>query len=154
MSLINLGVIGLHTFITYIFLIFCLSQLSHRLYAQVDFDELLIITLLGSAVETSMIVGDTSLLAGIVSAATLLASNWLVGRLVDRWGWFRHQLLGHPMLLVCQGNLLTSNLRKALLTKADILEGIRAYGFEKIEQVKLAVLEIDGSISVVPIDDK
>jgi len=154
MSILNLGIIGLHTFIIYIFLIFCLSQISHRLTAQVDFDELLIITLLGSSVETSMIAGDTSLVAGIVSATTLLASDWLISRLVDRWGWFRHFLLGHPTVLVCEGNLSTKNLSKTLLTEADVLEGMRAYGYDKIEQMKLVVLEIDGSISVVPKDEK
>jgi len=150
---LNLGIIALHTFVIYIFLIACISQLNHRLFAQINFEELLIITLLGSAVETSMIAGDTSLAAGIVSAATLLASNWLLGRLVERWGWFRHLVMGHPILLVSQGNLLTAGLRKTMLTREDVLESIRNYGFEKIEQVKLAVLEIDGSISVVPIEE-
>ncbi|MDR3574655.1 MAG: DUF421 domain-containing protein [Anaerolineaceae bacterium] len=152
-NLLNLGIISLHTLIIYAFLIFCLSQLNHRLLAQVNFDELLIIALLGSAVETSMIAGNTSLAAGIVSASTLFASDWILSRMVDRWGWLRRLLMGHPILLVCQGNLLTQKLHEANLSKADVLESIRNYGYETIEQVKLAVLEIDGSISVVPKED-
>jgi Predicted membrane protein len=154
MSLLNLGVIGLHSILIYFFLIICMSHLNHRLRAQVSIDELLIVTLLGSAVETSLIGGNTALLAGIVSAATLIASNWLLSHLVYRWRWLHDFLIGHPILLVNEGNLMPDKLREASLTEEDLLESIREHGIEKIEQVKLAVLEIDGSISVIPKENK
>jgi uncharacterized membrane protein YcaP (DUF421 family) len=140
----------LHTVAIYAFLIVSLSLLDHRQVSQLGLVELVVVMVLGSAVETAMIAGDTSLHAGLIAAATLLICNRVFSLLLRRLPWMHRIFLGHPIPLVANGRLLPRRLREAGLTEADVLEGIRERGYEHLEEVRLAVQEIDGSISVVP----
>ncbi len=145
-------VVVLHTAAIYVFLIVTLSFLGQRQVSQLGIMELVVIMVLGSAVETPMVAADTSLLAGIVAASTLLLCNRLFSILVDRWDWLERVVVGRPIPLVYRGKLLRQGLNEAGLTEADVSEGIRERGYENIAEIKLAVLEIDGTISAVPSD--
>ena len=147
----QLGIVVLHTLAIYFFLILTLSLLGHRETTQLSPIEVVIIMVLGSAVETSMVAGDTSLLAGLTSAATLLLCNWGFSRLLSRFRLLRRILIGHPIPLVYNGQVLPKRMAATGLSMDDILEGLRERGYDNIQQVRFAVLETDGSISVVPI---
>ena len=150
----QLGTVALHTLAIYIFLILTLSLLGHRETTQLSPIEVVIVMVLGSAVETSMVAGDSSLLAGLTSATTLLVCNWGFTRLLNRSRRLRRVLIGHPIPLVYNGEILPKRMAAAGLSMDDILEGVRERGFDDLKQVRLAVLETDGSISGVPIENK
>jgi uncharacterized membrane protein YcaP (DUF421 family) len=150
--LIELATVALHTTLIYVFLILGLSLLGHRETSQLSPVEIVIIMVLGSAVETSMVAGDTTLLAGLTSAATLLVCNWGFTRLLNRWKWLRRFIMGHPITLVYNGKILTQRMEAAGLSQDNILEGVRERGYADVSQVRFAVLETDGSISVVPVE--
>jgi uncharacterized membrane protein YcaP (DUF421 family) len=139
-----------HTALLYLFLILTLSLLGHRQLSELGITELVILMLLGSAVEVALVAGDTSLQAGLVSAATLLLTNRLLLALVRRWDWLERIIVGRPIPLVYNGTCLPARIREAGLSEDDVLEGMRERGYDDIKQVRLAVLEIDGAISVVP----
>ncbi len=109
---------------------------------------------MGSSVETAMVTGNTSLPAGLASAATLLISNYFISRLLRRHTLLRRLVVGRPIPLVYKGRYLPKRIDAAGLTEDDVLEGIRERGYENLDEVKLAVLEIDGSISVIPNEGK
>jgi uncharacterized membrane protein YcaP (DUF421 family) len=140
------------TFAIYAFLVVCLLVVGRRQVAQITFVELVVIMVLGSAVETSMVAGDTRLIAGLVSATTLLLADRLLSVALARWTWLRRHVLGGPVLLVHDGALLLDNLRRVDLTPADVESAIRERGYAGPEALRYAVLEIDGSIGVIPID--
>lgn len=148
--ILELAPVVLQTFVIYIFLIFGLSLLGHRDTAQLGPLEVVIIMVLGSAVETSMVAGDTGLLAGLTCATTLLICNWGITRVLAHWKWLRKILIGQPIVLVYNGKLLSNHMREAGLSQDDIMEGIRERGYDDLGQLRLVVLEADGSISAVP----
>ncbi len=150
--LLALGTVVLHTFVIYLFLILVLSLRSQRQISELGSTELVIIMVLGSSVETAMVAGDLSLLAGLTSAATLLVSNRLLSLVMERWPGLRRLVVGRPILLVHNGRILFKHLRAAGLTEDDLLEGMRERGYDNLAQVRLAILEIDGTISVLPRD--
>jgi uncharacterized membrane protein YcaP (DUF421 family) len=133
----------------YLFLITLLRLAGRRQLAQLSALDLVVVLLLGSAVETAMIHGDTSLLAGLVSAATLLVLNRLLSLLFLRSSRLSHLVNGGPILLVHDGRVLDSHLARAGLTTPDLAAALRARGYEGPAGVVEAVLETDGSISVV-----
>ncbi|MGE5141542.1 MAG: DUF421 domain-containing protein [Rudaea sp.] len=145
----ELGRVVLHTLIIYVFLIFVMSLLGRRQSSELSLTELVVIMVIGSSVETSMIGGDTSLQAGLVSAATLLAANRALSSLMQRHAWLRHVVVGRPIILVHNGRILNKNIREAGLSPDDVLEGVRERGYDGLADVRLAVLEMDGTISVV-----
>src|SRR5690349_25029534 len=102
-----------HTLAIYAFLIFGLRVLGRRQTGQLTVLDLTIIILLGSAVETAMIAGNTRLVAGLVSAATLLAANRVLTRIVCRSRRLRRLIVGNPVLLVHNGHFIEEHLKKA-----------------------------------------
>jgi uncharacterized membrane protein YcaP (DUF421 family) len=144
-----LPVIG-HTLAIYVFLILGFSLIGRRQISQITYVELAIVMILGSAVETAMVAGDTGLIAGLASASTLLVANRLLAILVTRSRWLRRRLIGGPLILVHDGAFVPENLRRVGLTEADVLEAMRERGFGGPAGVRYAIFEVDGSTSVVP----
>lgn len=142
--------IVLRTTAVYVFLILGLRLAGKREMGQMTVFDLAVILVLANAVQNAMVGPNTSLVGGLVAAATLLVLNSLMSwlrfnfRPVARW------LGGVPTVIIQDGRYVTENLRKEGLTEEDIATALREHGVEHPEQVHLANLEVDGSISVVP----
>ncbi len=147
---ISLGYVVLNTITVYLLLIVGISKIGGRLRSQIGFGELLIVALLGSSVETSLIAGNVSLAAGLVSLSTLLLTNRLLTTLIRRHPRIRRLILGQPIVLFNRGKLFPRRLHSMGMDEDDLLEGIRLRGYETLDQVRMIILEIDGSISVIP----
>jgi uncharacterized membrane protein YcaP (DUF421 family) len=140
----------LHTLVIYTFLIMMMRFLNRRQLGQLTVIDLVIIILLGSAVETAMVNANTSLAAGLVCAATLLGGNWLLSRLFLRSRRLRHLVVNGPTVLIHDGKFVDEHLRRAGLTKSDVMEALREREQGDVSKVRFAVLETDGTINVVP----
>src|SRR5512142_3299350 len=147
---VSLGSVVLNTVVMYLLLIIGISKIGGRLRSQIGFGELLIVALLGSSVETSLIAGNVSLAAGLVSLSTLLVTNWVLTKLLHRHPRFRHLILGQPVVLFNRGKMFPRRMRSMGMDEDDLLEGVRLRGYETFDQVKMIILEIDGSLSVIP----
>jgi uncharacterized membrane protein YcaP (DUF421 family) len=133
----------------YLFLIAILRLIGRRQLAQLTALDLIVVLLLGSAVETAMIHGDISLAAGFVSAATLLVLNRLLTLVFLRAPRLSHLVNGGPILLVHDGAVIEEHLRRVGITQPDLDAALRSRGFADSGGVREAVLETDGSITVV-----
>ncbi|MGY0634765.1 DUF421 domain-containing protein [Luteimonas sp. A478] len=111
--------------------------------------DLVVVVLLGTAVQNSLISDDTSLVGGLILAATLLGLNWLVGFISARWKLFDSVVEGQPVVLVRHGKVFDDELRRQSLTLSDLEIAMREAGCQDISEVDLAMLETSGDISVV-----
>ena len=143
-----------NTTIIYLAIILFLGFFGFRLKTMVSIIELIVALMLGSAVETALIAGNKSLLAGVASVATLLILNRLLSFLLQRSKWLRRLLVGSPKLLFYHGRFLRQNIRKAGLTEEDVEAGFRHHGYSDPDQVSLAVFEVSGEITVIPKDEE
>jgi uncharacterized membrane protein YcaP (DUF421 family) len=84
-----------------------------------------------------------------VAAPVILTLNFVVGSLRASFGLAERLFEGSPTLIVHDGQLVLDHLRKEHLSEADILQAMREHGIDDLGQVKLAVLEADGSISII-----
>jgi uncharacterized membrane protein YcaP (DUF421 family) len=134
----------------YLFLVVMFRIFGRRQLGQLTVVDLLVVLLLGSSVETAMIHGDVSLAAGLVSAATLLALNKVLTWVLLRSERFAHLVAGGPVLLVHEGAPVTEHLRRVGMTPEDLAEALRDRGYEGLGEVRDAILETDGSVSVIP----
>lgn len=151
-TLLDLGLVAVHTLVLYSFLIAGFSLLGRRQSSELTATELVVIMMIGSAVETGLVAGNKTLSAGLVSAGTLLLFNHFFTLLMRRRPAFRHLLMGRPIPLVYKGRFLPARLRQAGLTEDDVLEGMRLRGYDRVDSVRLAMLEIDGVVSVLPME--
>jgi uncharacterized membrane protein YcaP (DUF421 family) len=145
-----LGPVALHTVAIYLFLITMLRLVGRRQMGQLTVVDLVIIILLGSAVETAMVNGNVSLPAGMVCAGVLLLLNRALSALFARSHRLRHLAFGGPVLLIHDGLFVEEHLRRAGLTEADVLEALREREEADVSCIRFAVLETDGTINVVP----
>ncbi|MGH2459221.1 MAG: DUF421 domain-containing protein [Chloroflexota bacterium] len=139
-----------HTVVIYLLLILGLSFLGRREIAQLTVAELTVLMVMGSAVETAMVAGNLSLLAGLTSATILFLCNRGFTFLIQRWPTFHRLAIGTPVILVHDGHVVPGNLRAVGLTEADVREGIRERGYAGPGDLRFVVLEVDGSIGVIP----
>jgi uncharacterized membrane protein YcaP (DUF421 family) len=146
----DLPVVAIYTFVVYVSLIAAFKLLGRRTLGQLTVVDLVIIIIMGSAVETAMVHGNLSLPAGVVSASTLLATNRLIAHLATKNEWFHKLISPSPVLVVADGKLISEHLMRNGLTPEDIFEAIRERGFGSIAEVKFAVMEEDGEINAVP----
>jgi uncharacterized membrane protein YcaP (DUF421 family) len=147
---IELGVVAATTAGIYLFLVVLLRVFGRRQLGQLTVVDILVVLLLGSAVETAMIHGDVSLAAGLVSAGTLLVLNRALTWALLRSGRFAHLVSGGPLLLVHDGTPVAQHLRRAGMTTEDLAEALRDRGYDSLDGVRDAILETDGSVSVIP----
>jgi len=122
---------------------------SRQLGQMTPFD-LVLILLIANAVQNAMVGSDVTIFGGLAAAATLLCVNRLAAFATDRIPLFRRALEGQVMLLLNDGQLIERNIQHAGLTDELVMQAIREHGFERADQVRMAVLEIDGTISIVP----
>ena len=142
--------VALHTVAIYLFLMLMIRLLGRRQLGQLTVIDLVVIILLGSAVETAMVKADTSLQAGLVCAGTLMLLNRIFSLTFLRFKRFSHLAGGGAILLVHDGKFVEEHLRRAGLTKEDVLEALREREESGIEDIRFAVMEKDGKINVVP----
>jgi uncharacterized membrane protein YcaP (DUF421 family) len=112
--------------------------------------DLVVVLVISNAVQNAMVGPDTSLTGGIVAAVTLLATNRLVTTIGLHDARLLRQLAGSPTLLVHEGQFLEDHLRSEGVTEQEVMQALREHGVDAIESVKAAVLETDGTISVIP----
>ncbi len=121
-----------------------------RALGQITPFDVLLIVLLGNAVQNALLGQDTSLAGGLLLAATLITLNYTVGWVTTRSRRMERLIEGEPVLVARDGKLLDSVLRRELITQADFDAAMRQQGCGGIEEVALALLEINGHITIVP----
>jgi len=145
-----LGGVVVRTLVVYVALLFGLRIAGKRELGQMSPFDLVVVLLIANAVQNAMVGSDTSLTGGLVAAAALLAINWVVGRLRLRYGWFEREIRGSATLLVNDGHFIEPHLRREGIDPEDVYMAMREHGVEELSQVKAAILEVDGTISIVP----
>ena len=115
--------------------------------------DLTLLLLISNAVQNAMVGPDNSLLGGILAAVTLLGMNYFVAELSGANRRFRKLVQGSPSLLIHNGELIPMHLAREHVSMDEIDRALREHGVASVHDVSLAVLEVDGSISVLKYDD-
>ena len=110
---------------------------------------LLLIVLLGNAVQNALLGTDTSLGGGLLLAATLIVLNYGVGWLTTRNRRMERMIEGEPTVIARDGRLLEGVLRRELISRADFDAALRQQGGLRIEDVQIALLETTGHITII-----
>lgn len=133
----------------YLFLLVGLRLLGKGEAAQLRTIDLVLLLILANALQNAMVGADTSLLGGIVAAATLLLLARLLRFVETRFPQFRRGIEGEPILLARNGRTVRRGLALANMTIDDLALAARRVGIGDIGHIKLAILEADGEVSVI-----
>lgn len=136
--------------VIYLFLVIVLRLSGKREVGQMSILELIVVLLISDSVQNSMVGDNTTLWAGPVAVLTLLGLDYGLNFLTRRSRALRKAIEGEPRLLIRDGRLLRKALREEKLRAEEVETAVRAHGLARIEDVREAILETDGSISVIP----
>ncbi len=115
--------------------------------------DLTLLLLLSNAVQNAMTGPDTSLAGGAVAAITLLVLNYTVADVSGFNRRFRKLVQGQPTLLIHNGKLIEAHMAREHVSMDELQRALREHGIGAMQDVALAVLEVDGSISVLKYED-
>ena len=153
-GLLVLEQIVVRSAVVYVFLLIVLRLMGKRQIGQLAPFDLVLILVLSNAVQNAMNGGDNSVLGGLVSASTLFALNSAVAVVTARSKKAEALIEGHPLVLIHNGKLYDAMLRKANITHHELNSALRQAGCACIDDVRYAVLENSGVISVIARDDR
>jgi len=133
----------------YLFIVIAIRLFGKKELAQLSIIDLAFILLISNSVQNAMVGSDSSLTGGLVAASSLFLINYLFKYLLYRFPKLGDIVQGAELILIYKGKLNMSNMTKARITHEELLEAVREHGVSEIAEVDLAVLEIDGNISII-----
>jgi uncharacterized membrane protein YcaP (DUF421 family) len=131
-----------------------LRLLGKREAGQLNVYDLAMLMALANAVQNAMTGGKGNIGVGLVTSSVVVLLAWCLTRLIVRDPGVERLVIGSPTILVHDGRVLADRLRRQRINRDELLAAIRAFGLSDLRQVQTAVLEVDGSISVIPYPDK
>jgi uncharacterized membrane protein YcaP (DUF421 family) len=138
------------TAIVYIAVVVLLRVGGKRELGQLSVADFTVVLVISNAVQNAMNAGDNSLTVGLVAAATLVGMNLLLSRFGTRLPFVSRLFIDEPTLLMQDGALLEENMKGEHVEKQEIEMAAREHGIGDLSEVSEAVLEPDGSISIIP----
>ena len=115
--------------------------------------DLTLLLLLSNSVQNAMTGPDTSVMGGATAALVLLTLNFLLAEVSGLNRGFRKMIQGSPTLLIHNGQCITAHMAKEHISMDELNRALREHGVGCVGDAALAVLEVDGSISVLKYDD-
>ena len=143
----DLWQIVFRTAIVYVLVLAGLRVSGKREMGELASFDFVMILLLANAVQNAMTGPNTSLMGGIVAAATLLVINYSVSALVHRYPRLRRIILGQRTTLIEQGIPQLDTLEREHIDEDEIMTAAREHDIEKMTDIRTAWLEVDGNIT-------
>ena len=133
----------------YLFMVAAIRVFGKKELAQLSVIDLVFILLISNAVQNAMVGPSTSLGGGITAAAALFLANFTLKKLIYKNQSLSQLLQGDAMMLIYKGNMVERNLRKAQISIQELEAVVREHGVNTIQDVDLAMLEVDGNVSII-----
>ena len=131
-----------------------LRLLGKREASPLNVYDLAMLMALANSVQNAMTGGKGNIGVGLVTSSVIVLLAWGLTRLIVRSPGVEPLVIGSPTILVHDGRVLADRLRRQRINRDELMAAIRAYGLSDLRQVQTAVLEVDGSISVIPYPDE
>lgn len=144
----------LHAIVGYFFLLLTVRILSRRPGGQLTLAEFVIVLLIGGVIITATIGDDRSMTNCVCAVITVALLHRLISWLKSRYPTFGAVVDGTPLVLLNKGQWQSEAMRKAHVDERDVMATARTKGLKTLDEIKYAILERNGSISVIKADEK
>jgi len=145
-SLLRILIVGAAS---YVVLVAYIRLFGKRTLSKMNAFDLVVTVALGSTLATVIISKDVKLVEGLLALLLLCTLQFVAASAAVRWRAAERLIKSEPRLLVHRGQLLTAAMRHERVTEDEVLAAVRAQGLADLAWVEAAVLESDGSLSIV-----
>lgn len=133
----------------YLFMVIALRIFGKKELSQLNTADIILILLISNAVQNAMVGENVSLLGGITAAVALFFVNFIFKKLMSRSAWIKKLIQDKPEILIHDGKIDFKALTRLGISSDEIDEAMREHGVEHYKDVKLAMFEMDGNISII-----
>ncbi|TBX70191.1 DUF421 domain-containing protein [Flavobacterium silvisoli] len=137
----------------YVFMVIALRIFGKKELSQLNTADVILILLISNSVQNAMVGTNSSLLGGITAAIALFIINMIFKKIMLNSKFIKDLVQDKPEILVHNGKIYFKSLAKLGITSEELQEAMREHGVEFYKDVKLAMFEIDGSISIISGND-
>lgn len=145
--------VTLRSLAVYFFILIAIRLSGKKELSQLNTTDVVLILLISNAVQNAMVGANTSLSGGLVAAAVLFTANYIIKKTLFKNKKLRDLVSEHPEVLIHNGTLNCAILDQQGISNDELKEAMREHGVENFSDVKLAMLEIDGNISIIAGDN-
>lgn len=142
-------IIALSSASIYLFVVLAIRVFGKNELSQLSIVDLVFILLISNSVQSAMIGTNSTVLGGIVAATSLFIVNWLLRNLLFKNKKISQLLQGSALMLIYKGKVIQKHLDQANISLDELEAAVREHGVTDIIDVDLAVLEVDGNISIL-----
>ena len=141
----------IHAAAIYLFLLVLFRLAGRRTLSEMTNFDFILLLIIGEATQQALLGDDFSVVNAFVVIMALVVLDVLFSLAQARSGLFAKITNGVPMIIVEYGKPLYPRMRRARVGEDDVLQSARSTrGLERMDQIKFAILEVDGTISVIP----
>ena len=144
--------VALRSLAVYAFMFAAIRIFGKNQLSQLNAGDIVLLLLISNAVQNAMVGSNTSLQGGLVAAVVLFSANFVVKKIIFKNPKIKSWIESDPVILIKDGIMDNVALKKEDIGFDELEEAVREHGVEKIADVKLAVLEVDGNIRVISLD--
>lgn len=138
--------------VAYAALILVIRVAGKRTLSQFNAYDYVVTVAFGSIVATILLNADVSFAEGVAALVLLAGLQFLLALATRRMRWLRRLASARPSTVIRDGEFIDAELRRNRLTEDDVRQAVRSSGHGWVSDVAAAVLETDGSISIVTRD--
>jgi uncharacterized membrane protein YcaP (DUF421 family) len=141
----------IRSIIIYVMLWALLRLAGRRTLGELNSFDLVLLLVIGGATQRALLGQDYSVTTAMLVIATLILVDVALSLLMRTFPALTRIVNGAPMIVVEHGKPLTGRLDRARISADDVLVAARqTHGLERLEDIKFAILEANGKISVIP----
>lgn len=140
--------------IVYLFIIIAIRLFGKKEIAQLSVIDLVFILLISNSVQNAMVGQNSTLEGGLVAAGSLFIVNMILKFFTYRSKFLSKLIEGEPVILIRDGIVNEENMNKEKISRAELDEAVREHGIKDIKKINIAMLEVDGNISIISDDFK
>lgn len=146
--------VAIRSVLIYVLLIVGLRLAGRRDVGQLSIPDLVVLLVISNGVQNAMVGQNQTFAGGIAAAGAILLVSRISQLVAGRSSRVRRALRGEPRILYAKGQMITETMADEEITADELAAAFRSHGVMHRDRVRLAVLEIDGSISVIEADEE
>lgn len=139
----------IRTIILYIFVIFAVRLMGKRQISDLQPTELVITLVISDIASIPMQNTSQPLLSGVIPVLILVALEIMASIFMMKNGKFRKLICGNPVVVIRDGELLQSQMKRLRLTIEDLSAQLRQQDVFSIEEIEYCIMETNGSLSIL-----
>lgn len=145
----SIGELVIRTLVIFSVLLIVFRLVGKKELNQAAMTDLLLVILIANLVQNSMVGKDSSVLGGLIASIALVGFWYVLNWITARSETATKVIEGSPTLMVAQGKMLEENMSKENLSREELFAALREQGIKSLSDVRYAVMELDGKVSVI-----